>query len=224
MKCGLFWLQSTLGFIENKVRDKRLATIFKINLSKEDMLNDIRCNCEQQRRNGTNSNSSGKASDWGTDKLRSDNNGKCRTERTVREIRSRFDEISNIDKRYNVSERAKELSVQQRDAEKLTGKNEPVRDEQSDNKQDNTSREKVTGEMENLVKRQIERYEEVLCQINYAVQKYTDKVTRDIETAQTSNRKYWFQRQQINYAIWGYLILSPVLVIFEMLSRYFHWF
>lgn len=113
---------------------------------------------EIKRRNGTNSNSSGKASDWGTDKLRSDNNGKCRTERTVREIRSRFDEISNIDKRYNVSERAKELSVQQRDAEKLTGKNEPVRDEQSDNKQDNTSREKVYREMENLVKRQIERY------------------------------------------------------------------
>lgn len=127
----------------NKVRDKRLAKIFKINLGNEDMLNEFRRNYEQQRGKGTDINESGKTGNRRENELRFDNDGKCCTERAVGEIRSRFDEVSDIDKRYNVSERAKELKLQHRDAEELARKNEPVGDKQSGDKRDNTSRDRT---------------------------------------------------------------------------------
>jgi len=78
--------------------------------------------------------------------------------------------------------------------------------------------------MDDLAKNQTERYEKSWNKLDNASLGYIDKVTKDIESAQKSSRRYWFQRRQINIAIWIYLALSPMLIIFDILSRHFKWF
>lgn len=126
----------------NKVRNKRLEKIFKINLSKGDMLNEFKRNCKQQRGSSGNYNRASETDNSRKGESRFTDAGECGTQRAVDEICSLFDEVSNIGKRYNVSERAEELSICQRNAAELTGKNESVGIKQSGDKRDNTNRDR----------------------------------------------------------------------------------
>ncbi|WP_394921482.1 relaxase/mobilization nuclease domain-containing protein [uncultured Robinsoniella sp.] len=124
----------------NKVRDKRLTKVFKINISKEDLLIEFRRNYKQG--DAAAVHRAKQIRDRGTSQRRPDNTGKCGTQRTVEEIRSRFGAVSGIGNQYDQPESAGQPVVQQRDEKQLAGENGSAYDKQSTDQLGNSGRDR----------------------------------------------------------------------------------
>ena len=84
--------------------------------------------------------------------------------------------------------------------------------------------QKYTGEMEKAAKQQIKGFDQMFTGIQKATKKYTDLLIADMVRAQKDNQKFWQNERQLNFISSAYLLISPALVIIDILARYFNWF
>lgn len=103
----------------NKVRDKRLSKIFKTSIDKESLKNEF----EEYSRTGNGDTKSGRSAreyDSRTNQYRSTHVGERQTQKTVEDLRSRYQGISGGDSQITGEERTGELGAGQKAGGELT--------------------------------------------------------------------------------------------------------
>jgi len=78
--------------------------------------------------------------------------------------------------------------------------------------------------MEEAAKQQMKSFDQMFTGIQKATKKYTDLLIADMVRAQKDNQKFWQDERQLNFISSAYLLISPALVIIDILARYFNWF
>ena len=84
--------------------------------------------------------------------------------------------------------------------------------------------QKYSREMEGAARQQIKGNEQMFTSIKKTTKKYTDLLIADVIRAQRDSKKFWQDERQSNLVLRGYMLLSPALIIIEILSRHFNWF
>lgn len=97
----------------NKVRDKRLSKIFKTSIDKESLKNEFE-QYSRTRSGATKSGRSNREYDSRTNQYGLTHVGECQTEKTVEELRSRYQGISGGDSQVAGEERAGDLRPRQK--------------------------------------------------------------------------------------------------------------